>query len=736
MPTRLSLTVCSGRSGSCIAFLVLVGLASGAALPRSNAQSVAAEIDFVNDLIPVFTKLGCNAGACHGAAAGRGGMRLSLFGSDPAADYRAIVRELEGRRVNLARPAHSLIVRKPSEDLAHGGGQLIEERDPSYRSLLDWIAQGARYTFKKQLHRIGVNPSRVVAEVNAIVPIKISAEYGDNSFQDVTRWTVLTPEDPTAVSVSADSGSMRVLRRGRHIVVARYLTEVVPIEVLVPLGEPQSETSLAAAPVHPIDQEVYKTLETLHLPRSVRVDDTGFRRRATLHLTGRLPELVSEQTSSEAPLDRVGLVDELLNSPEFVEYWTLQMSKLLRLRGQPNDVAGAQTYFAWLQEQVRRSTGYDEIARTLLLAEGDSHQFGPANFFRTSSGPREQAEFVSELFMATRLRCANCHNHPLDRWTQDDYHGLAAIFAKVEIGQVVRVKASGEVIHPTTQEPAQERIPGGVFLPEGAVDGRLQFAQWLIARDNPYFAKAFVNRLWRHLMGRGLVEPVDDFRSTNPATHPELLDKLATEFVASQYDVRRMLRWIMSSETYSVSGQAEAGSENDDRFYSHALSTPLEPEVLADAISDVLGLSEAYGNLPLGTRAVTLIDPKTPSMSLDVLGRCDREAGCDMEGQDSAGLTQKLHFLNGELLNGRILAPGSRLEKLLNAGASPEIIISVFYQLALSRRPNATELSFWQDSLEANVADLRNADRKSLEREFLEDFVWSLLSCEEFTTNH
>jgi hypothetical protein len=338
--------------------------------------------------------------------------------------------------------------------------------------------------------------------------------------------------------------------------------------------------------------------------------------------------------------------------------------------------------------------------------------------------------------MATRLRCANCHNHPLDRWTQDDYHGLAAIFAKVEIGQVIRVKANGEVIHPTAQEPAKLRIPGSLFLSADTVDGRQQLAEWLTEPENPYFAKAFVNRLWKHLMGRGLVEPVDDFRSTNPATHPELLRKLADEFIACNYDVRRMLRWIMSSQTYALSGQAEVGSENDDRFYSHALSRPLEPEVLADAISDVLGVSEVYGDSPLGTRAVTLIDPKTPSTSLDILGRCDREAGCDMGSQVSGGLTQKLHFLNGELLNGRILAPGSRLEKLLNAGESPSRIITVFYQLALSRNPSPQELSYWHEALEACVLDKASAERERAEREFLEDFVWSLLSSEEFTTNH
>ena len=295
----------------------------------------------------------------------------------------------------------------------------------------------------------------------------------------------------------------------------------------------------------------------------------------------------------------------------------------------------------------------------MILATGDSHQIGPANFYRTVDGPREQAEFMSELFMGARLRCANCHNHPLDRWTQDDYHGLAAIFAKIEGGQVVKVKPSGEVIHPATRDQAIPRIPGDRFLSADISDGRVELANWLTESDNPYFAKAIVNRLWKRMMGRGLVEPVDDFRSTNPATHPDLLTKLADDFVAHGYDLRHTLRRIALSATYARSVNALPRNTADDRFYSHALRKPLEPEVLADAISDVLGVPDKYGDEPEGTRAVSLFDPNTKSDALDILGRCAREASCESSTGPIGGLPRKLHLFNGALLNARIGAPTS-----------------------------------------------------------------------------
>ncbi|MEL7267309.1 MAG: DUF1553 domain-containing protein, partial [Planctomycetota bacterium] len=486
-------------------------------------------------------------------------------------------------------------------------------------------------------------------------------------------------------------------------------------------------------------------------------DDATFLRRISLDLTGRLPSPreVTRFLADENPSKRSQLTDRLLGSDEFTQYWTLQLAQLLRIRSQRDDGQSALVYHAWLSDQVRDDISYKQIARDLILASGDSHSYGPANFHRSVSGPRQQAEFVSELFMGSRLRCANCHNHPLDRWTQDDYHGLAAIFAKVDRGRIVGEKPNGETIHPRTLAPAIPKIPGE-SLDANALqyatssdaknevdpgnDGedkrqmppeidRGQLADWLTDSSNPYFAKAIVNRLWKRMMGRGLVEPVDDFRDTNPATHPVLLDLLAEDFVANDYSLRHTLRVIAGSEAYARSANATDQNKDDDRFYSHARRKPLEPEVLADAISDVLRVSDKYGSEPDGTRAIMLVDPTTPSRTLDILGRCRREESCESSAGAIGGLPQKLHLFNGDLLNARIAAKGSRLNQLLSSNRKPIEIVGAFYVAALGRNPSDDEQEHWNRA----SARLKSSEDQ---RQFLEDFVWGLLTCREFVTNH
>jgi hypothetical protein len=343
-------------------------------------------------------------------------------------------------------------------------------------------------------------------------------------------------------------------------------------------------------------------------------------------------------------------------------------------------------------------------------------------------GAREQAEFASELFMGNRLRCANCHNHPLDRWTQDDYHGLAAIFAKLDSGRVIKVNSRGEVTHPRTGTAAMARIPGERFL-EGDDDGREAFATWLTSQQNPYFAKAIVNRLWKAMMGRGLVEPTDDLRATNPATHPALLTQLADDFVSHKYDLRHTLRRIALSAAYGRSPQTLPENHADNRFYSHALSRPLQPEVLADAISDITGIADQYGDETPGTRAVALFDSNIKSDALDILGRCGRDESCEATDLAAGGLARKLHMFNGELINSRNSGADSRLAGLIAAGRKPEEIVNEFYRLALSRTPDATERTYWNKQ----VATATDAAQQ---QDILEDFVWSLLTCHEFGTNH
>lgn len=694
-------------------------------------------VDFENDLIPFFTKFGCNAGACHGSAAGRGELNLSLFGGNPQADYQAIVRQFSGRRINLIYPDKSLVILKPTAQTKHGGGQVLNENEEAAELLLNWIKQGARFETQRELDRVEITPKKqIIEDFGKSIKLCSIAHFSDGTTKDVTRWTVFTPEDTSAIEIDTTSSTAKMLRPGRHIILARYLTEVVPIEFIAPLNTTPIDNTDLNQPTSQmgdtvIDGEILKLLSTLRLPVSPAVGDAAFLRRVTLDLTGRLPvpDQVSAFLASKDTTKRESLVDTLLQSKEFNQYWTLKLAKLLRIGGQNGKSQGTRVYHKWLEEQIKDDVGYDQIARSIILATGDSHQVGPANFYRTNRSAGEQAEFLSELFMGARLRCANCHNHPLDKWTQDDYHGLAAILAKIDGNeQVVKIKSTAEIIHPATSETAIPRIPGTRYL-ASYDDERVEFVDWLTDANNPYFAKAFVNRLWKAMMGRGLVEPVDDFRSTNPATHPELLTDLAKDFVKNGYDLRHTLRRIATSKAYARSGNTLPENLNDDRFYSHALKKPLPPEVLADAISDVLDVPDLYGNEPEGTRAVALIDPDTPSDALDILGRCVRESSCETTNASTDGLKRKLHLFNGELLNARIGVIGGRLDKLIESDKLPMEIIDEFYLAALSRHPTETERVFWKQHIDIYAS-------AASQQHLLEDIVWSLLTCNEFVMNH
>lgn len=707
-------------------------------IEKGRTDSPAPTVEFENDVIPVLTKMGCNAGACHGAAMGRGGFALSLYGGDPEKDFDSIVRQLQGRRINLADPASSLILQKPTERLEHGGGHVFSFDDESAQVLLNWIRGGAGNHRSRILTRIEVSPRQYVfPSLEQAAPLRSTAHYSDGTTRDVTAWTIFQPEDKSAMEfVPSTTGrpAVRLKRLGRHLMIARYLNQVVPLELIAPrMPGPIELTDFPRRNF--VDDHVATSLEKLGLQPSGPIDDQAYLRRVTLDLVGRLPTIAEQQAFATNP-DREQRVEALLDSDDFHIYWSHLFSKLLRVRSQPENSRGAEVYYQWISSQLEQGTGLRDIATELILAEGDSHEYGPANFYRTVGGAREQAEFVSELFMGSRMRCANCHNHPLDHWTQDDYHGLAAIFAQVEAGRVVSEKSVGEVIHPQTGAPAIAKIPGQPAMRhaghrekhKGRI-GRQEFAQWLTDPANEYFAKAMVNRLWKQLMGRGLVEPVDDFRATNPATHPELLDQLAEHFVANEYRIRPTLQLIANSATYARSCDATANNKDDQQFYSHGIRKPLEAEVLADAISYVVGVHEIYGDQPRGTRAIELVHPGVESLTLDILGRCDRQETCEGDLQTAGGLPQKLHLMNGSLLNQRIEAPGSRLHRQLTAGRAAMEIMKEFYQVALCRSMSIEEATFWGEQLN------QQADSESARRQFLEDFVWSILTCNEFVNN-
>jgi hypothetical protein len=722
----LATSICFGTAMS--------GFSMDAPAPVAEVKSEELDdtVDFKNDLIPMFTKLGCNAGKCHGSAIGRGDFKLSLYGGLPEADYDEIVRRLGGRRVNLTDPESSLIFMKPAEFVEHGGGEIIDDGENA-RLLLAWIRQGAKYIEQRQLKHVQVTPNRFIAnQIGELTPLKVLAHYQDGSTRDVTNLTQFAADDTSAVTVDSKSATAKVLRTGRHLVIARYSTEVIPIELVVPISEKMIDHSTEPRNNF-VDKEVLAAISELRIPVSPLVDDRAFMRRITLDLAGTLPEYRQEREMRE--LNRETLVDDLLASQAFIDFYALKLAKLLRIHSKvdKNRVnttpQAARAFHDWLAIQLRNGVGYDHMVREIITATGDSSVYGPATFYTTVEDARLQTEFATEVFMGSRMKCANCHNHPLDKWTQDDFHGLTAMFAKLTRSQVIRINPFGKNIHPNTGEAALMKIPGGDFLPKDMKDGRAVFSDWLTDRDNPYFAKAMVNRLWKSLMGRGLVEPLDDFRSTNPATHPDLLNQLADDFINHGYDIRHTLKVIALSSTYARSTNPIEGNYSDNRFYSHRVQSPVEPEVLADAISDVLGVAGNYGQETPGTRAIELKDGSIRSDALDILGRCNRTKSCEGTPSPIGPLAQKLHLFNGELLNSRIGADGGRLDQLIKSKKTSMEIVNEFYQTALNRRPNEQEVKF--------LSQLFNDKKTSIQqRAALEDFVWSIVTCKEFVTNH
>ncbi len=694
-------------------------------------------IDFRTQIMPVLTKHGCNAGACHGSAAGRGGLRLSLYGSRPVDDYHAIVHADKGRRINRVDASKSLILRKPGGEMEHGGDQRFHVDDPAGALLSEWIQQGAKIdnrSSQRKLKSFGGNrPTLIFDRPGQKHEFKFIATFSDNTIRDVTQWTVLTSNDESSVSVDSSTNSAHIKRQGRHVLIARYMNQVSPIEIIVPFENGNLPIQWKTGENF-VDDHVYEKLNQLRLAATEKTDDNEFIRRLSLDLRGRLPlpDEVDRFVENDAPNKRSGLISRYLSSDDYVDYYTLQLAQQLRVRSQPADKIGAKVFGEWLRFQVRTKQSWREMVGEMLPASGDTHLLGAPNFMRVTSDARLQAEFVSESLMGVTLRCANCHDHPFDHWTQDDYHGLAAIFAKTRQGRIVEANPGGENMHPVTNLAARPRLPGDRDLADAVKDPREILGEWLVSDKNLYFAKAKVNRIWKSLMGRGLVEPVDDLRYSNPATHPHLLNELAQDFIRNDFDVRHTTSQICNSDAYQRKHAAKNG-RSQTSYYGAATARRLPPEVLLDAIRDVLGTHAKLAGRPNGTRAIRILDSKTPSFELDILGRCSREESCESDhGPAMVGLATQLHLMNGPLLNQRLASESNMLNRMIATDKSTEEIVRYFYKMGYSREPEDRELEFWIKKIDSNHSAQVVLDRDHR----LEDFVWSLLNSKEFYSNH
>jgi hypothetical protein len=702
---------------------------ASAALLMGPALVVAAEqaLVFQTDVLPVLTRAGCNAGACHGAASGQGGFRLSLFGYDSESDYERITREFGGRRIDLARPGGSLLLRKASElGVDHEGGRKLREDSDNYALIRDWIAAGAPAGPPDlKVTGIAVEPQDLLATgPGEMRQIRVTATLSNGSKREVSPLALYTANDD-AVAAVTKSGKLTVTGRGLTSIMVRYAGQVAAVRVAAPLEGPgMGEGGFSA--VNFIDEHIRAELVRLHVSPASLCDDAEFLRRAHLDLTGRLPdEAVAREflKVSAAGGRRLQLIDELLASEAFVDFWTMKLADLVLLNGQ-GDAAKAE--YHWLRGQVAGNVPYDQIARTLVTASGNPTQVGPAGFMNLATDPRDFSEHVARIFLGTQVGCARCHAHPADRWTQEDYHRFAAFFARLtRDGGVVRAVDRGEVDDPKSGRPLEPRGLGAAELAKTENgDRRLALANWMTDPANPFFARTVVNRVWKHLMGHGLVEPVDDLRPTNPATHPALLDALAADFRANGHDVRRLIRLIASSRTWQLASHGGSADPAAARLFARSRLKELPAAVFADAVAQVTGVPDTFAGAPAGTRAVQLISPATPSIALDVLGRCERKRACDSSSSSGGGLAQVLHLINGSTINDKLVS-GVGLVAELPDRTNGEII-ETLYLRAFSRYPTSSEVNAWDTMLPVGEG----------RREAVADLVWTVLNSREFSANH
>jgi len=702
--------------------------------------SLPRPLDFGRDVIPILSKAGCNSGGCHGKQNGQNGFQLSVFGYDPATDYEALTQQGRGRRLFPAAPERSLLLAKATNRVPHRGGCRLDEDSPEYDLLVRWIRAGMPPARAETPHVVGLEvlPRELVLEESSAQRLLVTARFSDDSTQDVTHAALYTTNDEALASIDAAGRITTGSLAGETALVIRYQDQVAACFVAVPFNRqsaaagslPQWDRS------HFVDRLLAEKWQRLNLSPSPPADDATFHRRLNLDLVGRLP--TPEETASflgdERADKRLRLVDRLLELPEYADFWSLRWADLLRIHGEELGHRSAHRYHRWVREAIAQNRPYDEFVRDLLTARGAEDAHPAVNFYRTFTTPNDLTVAVSQLFLGVRLDCARCHHHPYEKWSQDDFYGLAAFFPRLQKkspggGPVsVFVGAKGEVSHPQTGVRLQPRVLLGepLDLPAEA-DPRDQLAAWVAEPDNPFMARALANRFWAYLMGRGLVEPVDDIRDTNPATNEPLLAALAEDFIAHRYDIRHLIRTIVTSRAYGLSSLPGTDNVRDTQNFSRAYRKQISAEVLLDAVCDVTGEPENFPNMPPGTRAVQLWDHRLASSFLDTFGRPLRKSVCECERLNEATLGQVLHLMNSPAVNDKITSPDGRVSRLVGAGTPPPEIVSELYLAALGRPPRDDERAPALAAFDAAGADPRGV---------AEDILWALLNSAEFVLNH
>lgn len=691
---------------------------------------------FRNDILPVLTRAGCNAGKCHGSASGKDGFQLSLYGFDPAGDHYRITREMSGRRINLAQPDNCLLVNKAIGEVPHTGGALIEVGSPAYRKLVTWIADGARADPNDTPlpTAIDVFPrNAVLATPGETQRLSVLASYDDGSVRDVTSLAVFLSNNEATATVSSD-GHVASTGPGSGFVMARFDQFTAGMSVVVRSGRSYPEPDFQ--PANYIDELALRRWRDLQVHPSQVCSDEVFLRRVYLDLIGLLPtpEQRAEFLTSTAMDKRERLIAELVSSSDFLDMWSMKLAEMLQIR-RANGLTekGLSLYDQWLRERVHAGVPVDEIVRELIPASGSTFENPPTSYYQTETTPQLLAENLAQAFLGTRIQCAQCHNHPFDRWTMDDYYGFAAFVSQVGYKQAkdpreitVYNAGVGSLEHPVKGREVRAKFLGGDYAKyETGDDPRVALADWLTSPSNKAFSNNIANVWWAHLLGLGLVDPVDDMRISNPPSNPELLDALGQRLVEYKFDVRKLVSDICSSKTYKLSTQPNDWNSWDDRNFSHSRIRRLRAEVLLDCISHVTATSDKLSGLPLGGRSIQVPDGASDNYFLETFGRASRETPCSCEVSTSPTLSQALHLLNGENTTGKI-AEGGLIAAELRNGRSPMQVVEMIYQRCLTRSPTVAE----SQAIEAKLATGRDIESE------LSDLFWAVLNSNEFIFNH
>jgi hypothetical protein len=695
-------------------------------------------VNFANQVVPIFTKHGCNGGGCHGKAAGQAGFKLSLLGFEPREDFEHLVNESRGRRLFPASPAQSLLLLKAINQSPHGGGQRIDLDSHEYRLLERWIASGMPYGSEQDpfVTKIEVNPPQRRLPKRQSQQLSVVATYSDGSIEDITRTVQFESNNKDLADVDVRGLVTLGDQPGDVAVMARYQGQVAVFRASIPLG-----VEIAQWPPvrNLVDEHVFAKLDTLGIPPSALCDDATFVRRVTIDICGRLPTLeeTREFVASTSETKHNELVDQLLASTDYAEYFAKKWSAIFRnRRSSPGEQFGTFAFYDWLRTSLHENKPYDHLVRDLLTATGSVESNPPVAWFHEVASTESRVEDAAQLFLGQRIQCARCHHHPYEKWSQNDYYQMSAFFSKIDRKEgptpdepvfVSRVGGAGAQ-HPKTGKSLQPAgLDGEVIALTNVDDPRQNLVDWMVDVNNPFFARALANRYWKHFFATGLVEPEDDMRVTNPATNPQLLDGLAQHFVDSGYDLKALVRLICTSSAYRFGSDANENNIGDQNSYSRFYPRRLPAEILLDAIDKVAMTETAFSGMPAGTRAVSLPDSSFDSYFLNVFGRPDSTTACECERSQEATLAQSLHLLNSKEVQAKLSGDANRPAAMAASSQEMTELVQELYLTALSRAPTAEEL---------NTAVSYVSGRQDRKREAFEDLVWAMINSKEFLFNH